>query len=638
MQKELNEILNKFTPEDIETALVQLFVHSNKIPVEKNSLVKSILNRENEQISIIKKLLMESIETRILTDFVNFFELLIPASDKKINGSFFTPRFITDFIVNETIKDSEQKICDPSCGCGAFLITAAEFLSKRFNKNVLKVIEENIYGVDIADYSIRRAKILLSLLALQNGEDEKDIKFNITATDSLAANWQKLFPEEMRAGGFDIVIGNPPYVKFQDLNKELRSNLYNDWCTLKTGNYNLYFAFFELGIKIMKEDGILGYITPNNYFTSLAGIQLREYLALNKLVQKIIDFNHLKLFEAQTYTAITFLKKWKSPFFYYERADTYKTLNSLDKLNYSKVFFKDLNKEKWRILREIDQENIKKIENIGWKLGDVVDIRVGIATCKDSVYFIDGTTLKNGFYLKKYRGKDYPIEKDITKPIVKISDFKNQDDLSKNSRRMIFPYQKINGRAEIIKETELKRLYPYCYSYFLSARAELATRDKGNVEYPEWYAYARTQGLTFFGKKLLTPTFSAEPRFLLEEDEDSLFCNGYAIYLIDRLDLFLEQNKRLELDTLAKILNSCVMGYYIKQTSVAIEGDYPCYQKNFIELFGIPELTAHELNFLKEEKDKEKIDNFLVEKYKINICVQPLSDNSAPKPVNVYVE
>jgi hypothetical protein len=80
------------------------------------------------------------------------------------------------------------------------------------------------------------------------------------------------------------------------------------------------------------------------------------------------------------------------------------------------------------------------------------------------------------------------------------------------------------------------------------------------------------------------------------------------------------------------------MGYYIKQTSVAIEGDYPCYQKNFIELFGIPELTAHELNFLKEEKDKEKIDNFLVEKYKINICVQPLSDNSAPKPVNVYVE
>jgi methylase of polypeptide subunit release factors len=638
MKKELNEILNKFTPEAIETALVQLFVHSNKITVEKNSIIKSILNIESEQISIIKKLLIGKIETKSLADFVNFFELLIPAKDKNINGSFFTPRFITNFIVQETIKDSEQKICDPSCGCGAFLIAAVEFLSERFNKSILNSIEENIYGVDIADYSIHRAKVLLSLLALQHSEDEKDIKFNIISTDSLVADWQKLFPQEMQKGGFDIVIGNPPYVRFQDLNKELRSNLHNDWCTLKTGNYNLYFAFFELGIKIMKEDGILGYITPNNYFTSLAGIQLREYLASNKLTQKIIDFNHLKLFEAQTYTAITFLKKQKSSFFYYEKVDSYKTLNSLDKLNYSKVFFKDLKKEKWRILREIDQESIKEIEHIGWKLGNITDIRVGIATCKDSVYFVDGANLKDGFYLKEYKGKDYLIEKEITKPIVKISDFKNQYELNKNNRRIIFPYQKINGKAEIIKDSELQRLYPYCHSYLLSAKTELATRDKGNVEYPEWYAYARTQGLTFFGKKLLTPTFSAEPRFLLEEDEDALFCNGYAIYLMDRSGLFFEQNQQLELDILAKILNSCVMEYYIKQTSVAIEGGYPCYQKNFIELFGIPEFTPDELNFLKKEKDKNEIDTFLIKKYKINICVQPLNDNPIPEPLNVYVE
>ena len=58
----------------------------------------------------------------------------------------------------------------------------------------------------------------------------------------------------------------------------------------------------------MKDSGALGYITPNNYFTSLAGVQLREYLGLNKLVEKIVDFNHLKIFEAQTYTAITFDK------------------------------------------------------------------------------------------------------------------------------------------------------------------------------------------------------------------------------------------------------------------------------------------------------------------------------------------
>lgn len=415
------------------------------------------------------------------------------------------------------------------------------------------------------------------------------------------------------------MIGNPPYVKFQDLNKNLREKLYKDWRTLKTGNYNLYFAFFELGIAIMKTDGVLGYITPNNYFTSLAGVPLREYLETNRLIEKIIDFNHLKLFEAQTYTCITFLKKNNGDFFYYERVDNYEALSHLKELHYSKINFVDLNNKKWRLLRDSDQENIKKIEGIGKKLGDIVDIRVGIATCKDSVYFIDGLGLAGNYYSKLYRGKNYKIEKEITQPIAKISDFRVQTDLEKNNRRIIFPYRKNNGKVEIIKENELKNTYPCCYEYFLAAKTELSTRDKGGVKYPEWYAYARTQGLNFLGKKLLTPTFSSEPRFLLEKDENTLFCNGYAIYSIDESNLFSKIEQQLNLDSLRKILNSSVMDYYIKRTSVSIEGGYPCYQKNFIELLGIPIFTADELNFLNQEEDRKRIDNFLIKKYDIKI-------------------
>jgi hypothetical protein len=153
----------------------------------------------------------------------------------------------------------------------------------------------------------------------------------------------------------------------------------------------------------------------------------------------------------------------------------------------------------------------------------------------------------------------------------------------------------------------------------LSAKTELITRDKGKVEYPEWFAYARTQGLNFFGKKLLTPTFSAEPRFLLEQDDNALFCNGYAIYLISEQTLFTNIEQQLDLSVLGKILNSRVMDYYIKRTSVSIEGGYPCYQKNFIELFGIPIFTDKEISFLKKEESKKKIDDFLIKKYGIDI-------------------
>ena len=614
MNKTLSKIINKYETQTIENALVQVYIEENNIVVKNNILAKKILSDSSKEVISAKRELQVIFQSRELSDFVNVFELLVPNKDKKINGAFFTPKLVTDYIVNETVKDPNQKICDPSCGCGAFLISVAKYISEKFNKSVISTIEENLFGVDIADYSVQRAKILLTLLALKNKEDKKEIKFNLKTENSLSSDWSKIFNTQ-----FDVVIGNPPYVKFQDLDNELRKKLNTDWKTLNTGNFNLYFAFFELGIKIMKKNGVLAYITPNNYFTSLAAVPLREYLESNKLIDKILDFNHLKLFEAQTYTCITFLKWSTRDYFDYERVDHYETLNSLGNLQFSKIFFKDLNNKKWRLLKQIDQKNIKKIETIGEKLGNVVDIRVGVATCKDSVYFIDGSILEKGFYFKEYNGEKYKIEQESTKPIAKISDFKIQGELDNNFRRIIFPYEKNNGKIEIIKEEIFKKRYPHCYKYLLAAKEELGTRDKGNIEYPTWYAYARTQGLNFFGEKLLTPTFSSEPRFLLEKDENSLFCNGYAIYLINKRDLFTQEIQKLDLNILGKILNSCVMDYYIKRTSVSIEGGYPCYQKNFIELFGIPDFSDKEIEFLEKESNKKEIDKFLIKKYGVDI-------------------
>jgi methylase of polypeptide subunit release factors len=617
MQKYIDYLIKKYNTEKIEIAFVQLFTDINEIIVKNNVIIKSILSIRDNEIMEIKEFLSDKNIELDLFDLVNIFEILIPLKDRKLNGAFFTPKFITSFISSQAIPNKDSKVCDPSCGCGAFLLSSAEFINKEYNKEYTRIIEENLFGVDIADYSIRRAKILLSLLTLLNKEDIEQIRFNLICDDSLKMDWKTELKDVITNGGFDVVIGNPPYVKFQDLSEELRNRLFLDWKTLKSGTYNLYFAFFELGVDILKNSGILGYITPNNYFTSLAGVNLRKYFTSNRLLDRIIDFNHIKLFDAQTYTCITFLTKKEKDYFYYERVDDNSNLSNLARLDYSNIYFKSLDDKKWRLLRDVDQENIKAIENLENRLGNVVDIKVGIATCKDSVYFIDGNTFNDGYYKKDYKDRQYLIEEEITKPIAKISDFKDQSDLINNKRRIIFPYKKVNGKVEIIKEEEIKERFPKCYEYLLIAKEELSTRDKGNVEYQQWFAYARTQGLNFQGKKLLTPTFSAKPRFLLEINEEALFCNGYAIYVKNYDNLFSKNNIPLEI--LSKILNSWVMEYYIKRTSVSIEGDYPCFQKNFIELFGIPNFTKEEIKFLKNEEDRKEIDKFLISKYGIKI-------------------
>ncbi len=611
MKSKVLKLIKKYPINNIENAYVQSFLNYQNIIVVNNKLLLDITCDNSE---ITQNIVKEITPPKTIFELGTIFELLVPPSDKKINGAFYTPSLITDYISDELICSGNVKLCDPSCGCGAFLIAAIEKIHNKYNKSVSNIIEENIYGSDIAEYSIRRCKILLSLLALLNNQDVKTLKFNLYTINSLSSDIYNVYKKIINNGGFDIIIGNPPYVKYQDLPKELRNNLVKNWETIKTGNYNLYFAFFELGIKLLKKNGILGYIVPNNYFTSLAGINLRNYLQNNRYLKKIIDFTHIKIFDVQTYTCITFLQKKNNLNFEYERIDSKKALNCLQNLKFSKNYFENLNAKKWRLLREEDSNNIKKIESMPYKLKDIVDIRVGIATCKDSIFFIDSNLVSGDYYLKEYDNKLYKIEKEITKKISKISDFIDEKSFKSNSRRIIFPYKLLNNKAIIIVESELKIKYPYCYEYLKATKNELLTRDKGQVEYPTWYAYARTQGLNFEGKKLLTPTFSDKPRFMYDNEVSSLFCNGYALFEKKSMqkNLF---GINIGLSILQKILNSDIMDYYMNKTSVSIEGGYPCYQKNFIELFGIPELSSDELSFIENTDDKTKIEKFLVKKY-----------------------
>lgn len=615
MKNLIQQLIKQYNIEDIEYSAIRYFIESNNILKIKNKHLRQYLLLNNSNYSLIKEAYAKKITKLSISNLLTVFELLIPPEDRKLNGVFYTPDFITKFMSSECITSDNQKICDPSCGSGAFLLATSQYINKKFNKTFYRIFKENIYGVDICEYSVNRTILILSLLALSHGEDKYEFIFNIKSSDSLNTDWKELFP--IINNGFDLVIGNPPYVKFQELPENLRKQLYTNWKTLKKGTYNLYFAFYELGVNLLNKNGVLCFITPNNYFTSLSGIHLREFLINNRLINRIIDFNHLKVFDAQTYTCITFLKRTNNNYFRFERIDERDKLTKLKELKYSKIKIDKLNNKKWRLLRECDQGNITKIESYS-KLGNLFDIRVGIATCKDSIYFIESSKTNAGHFVKSYMDEQFLIEEEITKPTAKISDFKNQNELENNKRRIIFPYKFVNGSATIIPENELKEKYPLCHKYFIAVKKELCSRDKGKSDYPEWYAYARTQGLNFVGEKLLTPTFSAKPRFLFEKNSDTLFCNGYAIFSKNtEQESFFESS--YDLKFLSKILNSLVMHYYIKATSISIEGGYPCYQKNFIELFGIPHFDQNEVEYIKNEKDKNLINELLIEKYQLSL-------------------
>jgi methylase of polypeptide subunit release factors len=612
----LNEFIEAYDATCVEQHLVYAYLIKKGIDFNSSQLISDYLKGFEK----IPKLYFytSGLSINSIKELENYLELIIPVTDRKLNGAFFTPDYIIEFILNEIKPKEMDKNLDPSCGCGAFLIGLVDYYKQNFNKPIKKIIKDNIYGADILAYNIQRAKLLLTIYALQNNEILDNEDFNLFNQDSLKADW---------SFQFDNIVGNPPYVKFQDLSEDNRAYLINNWTTVEGGTFNLYFAFFELGYKLLKPNGQLGYITPNNYFTSLAGEAIRKYFQQKKCVSRIIDFSHKKVFDAQTYTALTFLNKKENDAILFDRIKEGYTPNEfLAKANGSPNYLKDLNYKKWRLLKTDEQETIKALENKGISIGKLFDICVGIATLKDDVFFIDGKK-RDGYYIKSTGKGVFEIEIEATKPVYKISDFKSQEDIDNNSRRIIFPYTIKNGVANLIQEADFKKQFPKCYQYVLSEKEQLLGRDKGKIKSEPFYAWGRTQGLTKLGKKILTPTFSQFPRFLMVEEEAAFFTNGYGIFFKEQKtsDLFAETihpiSKVENIDVVQKILNSHWMHYYISKTSVSIEGGYPCYQKNFIEKFTIPELSEKDINILRGLNDKKEIDDFLSEKYQLDTLI-----------------
>ncbi len=598
------------------------------------SLIKAFLQQKCLESAALNSLLQEAVCSSVpelcnlilsksdggltLKQIENVFEALIDDQEKRENGIIFTPCYIVDYIIQNTIDDNintQSRIIDPACGSGSFLVLAAEQLSTCLNKSVRDVIAENIYGIDIGKDNIRRTKELLSLLVLSKGEKLEQLTFNIVEANSLKSNWLELF----EVSSFDYIIGNPPYVNTHDMSKETVSHLKASFKTTKKGVFNIFYAFIEQSMKFLSDNGKLGFIIPNNYLTITAAKDIRQYLVENAFLHKIIDFGeNMVFYPVRTYNSLLFLNKSKNQTLLYA---TIGKTECIKKALFSATMLSmpiaDLDSAGWILLSESELRNIKKIEQAGKPIKPF--IRVGIATLKDNIYILDGFDETQGLYFKDYEKVRYYIEPEITRGIYKVSNIKAESSIVEAKQHIIFPYDESTQEGlfdasksyQIISEDIVAESFPLCYHYLCQVRDILDGRDKGKGNSVAWYAYGRSQGLGNNKRKLLFPTFSLHPKFILEEDRETLFCNGYAIL----------EPEEYTLEFLQKILNSIIMDYYIAHTSYALEGNYKCYQKKYIQNFSIPHFTEDEKQYLIGETDTSKINQFLISKYDLNLCV-----------------
>jgi len=233
------------------------------------------------------------------------------------------------------------RIVDPACGSGVFLVMAFDYLKRELNRVNDKIAElegnnqpdffdpdseiltNNLFGVDVNSESVEIAKLSLWIKTARRGKVLDSLDDNIMVGDSLiedssfayldhAFTWKDAFPDVFAEGGFDIVLGNPPYVRMEFL-KAMKPYLEKRF-EVVSDRADLYAYFFERGLKLLKDGGRMGFISSSTFFKTGSGKPLREFLLREATLETIVDFGDLQVFEGvTTYPAILTMQRGAAP-------------------------------------------------------------------------------------------------------------------------------------------------------------------------------------------------------------------------------------------------------------------------------------------------------------------------------------
>ncbi|WP_299463865.1 DNA methyltransferase [uncultured Microscilla sp.] len=572
---------------------------------------------------------------------------------RKKDGVFYTPKYITKYIVDNTVGalctakkaelgvideayaksrkgrkkatikklDTALKqyrdwllnitICDPACGSGAFLNQALEYLidehayidelnAQLFGSSIIfqdvsnHVLENNIFGVDINEESVEIAKLSLWLRTAQKGRKLTSLNNNIKCGNSLiddptvagekAFNWQNEFPTVFENGGFDVVVGNPPYVRVQTIKDSIASeSIYLERVFKSaTRRYDLFVLFMENSYKLVQESGVVQFILPHKFLVADFGYGIRQFLKENYFIGKLIHFGHEIVFEsASTYTCIVELRKNSTELLF----TSINPKNLLDGIEFSGIDFGQLNDEKWELNDAYTTKLLNKLKKQPNSLEKILDgISQGIKNTSDKIFMLRGKF--NGDYFYGYSEElqqEVEIEAEIMLPVAKGKDIKRFEPLGINYH-VVYPHYFNGVKTIAYEEEELQSKYPKAYNYlslFKDFLIEKKIRFKTNPIY--WYSLHRSRELQIFqSAKIVSATIQNYPHFTIDFSMALTDAGGYS--------LIIKNNLSLKQESLLGILNSKLLWFFIKSTSSVYRGGYYAFNTSFLNPFPIPDI------------------------------------------------
>jgi type I restriction-modification system DNA methylase subunit len=326
-------------------------------------------------------------------------------------------------------------ILDPACGSGAFLNQALEFLINEhrkidelrgqllggtiiFSDITTDILEKNIYGVDLNEESVEIAKLSLWLRTAQKGRKLNTLTDNIKCGNSLiddpdvagdkAFNWQNEFPEIFAKGGFDVVIGNPPYVDIKGLEPEIVRALFEKYSTTEN-RINLYSIFIEKGHSILKNKGFLSFINPNSILVNSSYTKIRNLLIDD--ITTIIKLPDDVFPDAKVETIIfEFRKGGKHEFantLVYPKDIKIHYIDKEKLVRQNKKFWKQSQSTNYNIyVSNNDISIIQKCEKNSLQLGNIADFSLGI-TPYDKYQGHSQETIQNREFHSKIKIDDF---------------------------------------------------------------------------------------------------------------------------------------------------------------------------------------------------------------------------------------
>jgi type I restriction-modification system DNA methylase subunit len=553
---------------------------------------------------------------------------------------------------------SQIKVLDPAMGSGSFLLRAFDWLAdtyddynrecRRLKKErngdgmlfdagvdipeeileaPLHVLMENIFGVDLDQQAVEVARLNLWIRYMgleKEGLKEKlrrkvrdllpALASNLKRGNSLiddakvagnaAFDWEKEFPETMKRGGFDVVIGNPPYERIQTMTgnaPQVVEFLKANYRSGASGNFDIYVCFIERGLELLNADGFFGYICPNKFFQSEYGQETRQLLSVGRNVSHLVNFGHLQIFsQATIYTCLLFLRRQAQTALAFHKVEDLELWREKGQAAQMQVPIELLTPAEWNFVPGTSQPVFEKINRQPHKLEEVADIFVGLQTSADDVFILNylGETKSTICLQSQSLGVEWTFEKDLLHPLVSGTDVPAYGPLP-HRQFIIFPYRVKGDKAELIDFSEIQKKFPKTAEYLLKNRITLEEREGAKFKDEQWHRFGRLQNLTRQAiPKLCVPRLVDQLHAAWDE-------NGEVF--LDNVDVggvtVKPEFDGLEMPYLLALLNSRLLRWFFPFVSVPFRGNYFSANRQFLGQLPIKLVDRKKKSELKLEKE-----------------------------------